>query len=164
MCSSDLPGELDFALGSEFYLEKLEAAGVEPIAANLTIAGKKLEAGRIIEVGDIKLGVVGAVEPKHYEGLEDVATTEPVEAVKKAVAALKKEGATTTLLIMHGDLAATRAVLNAVDGIDFGVVGHAPRESDEVQQAGGGFTLEAFDQGRYLGVLKLYERDRKSVV
>ncbi|AWV90568.1 multiheme c-type cytochrome [Bradymonas sediminis] len=154
-----VPGELDFALGSAFYLEKLEAAGVEPIAANLTIAGKKLEAGRIIEVGDIKLGVVGAVEPRHYEGLEDVATTEPVEAVKKAVAALKKDGATTTLLIMHGDLAATRAVLNAVDGIDFGVVGHAPRESDEVQQAGGGFTLEAFDQGRYLGVLKLYERD-----
>src|SRR5690554_1945831 len=154
-----VPGELDFVLGSDFYLEKLAAAGVEPIAANLAIDGKKLAATRLIELGTIKLGVLGAVDPAHYAGLENVATREAIPAVKDALAALKKQGATTTLLLMHGDLNATRAVMNAVDGIDFGVVGHAPRESDEVNLVNGGFTLEAFDQGRYLGVLKLYERD-----
>lgn len=154
-----VPGELDFALGSDFYLEKLAAAGVEPIAANLSIDGNKLAATRLIELGEIKLGVIGAVDPAHYEGLEAITTAEAIPAVKDALAALKEQGATTTLLLMHGDLNATRAILNAVDGIDFGVVGHAPRESDEVNPVNGGFTLEAFDQGRYLGVLKLYERD-----
>lgn len=156
-----VPGELDFALGSDFYLEKLKAAGVKPIAANLTINDKKLDAARIIEVDEIKLGVVGAVDPELYEGLEDVATSEPAAPVKKAVAALRKKGATTIVLIMHGDLAKTRALLDEVNGIDFSIVGHAPRETDEVNKVNGAFTLEAFDQGRYLGVLKLYERNAK---
>lgn len=157
-----VPGELDFVLGPAYYLEKIKEAGVQPIAANLKIDGATLDAGRILQVGGIKLGVVGAADPALYEGLQGVEATAPVEPVRAASQALKAQGATTLILVMHGDLVATRQVLDAVDGFDFAVIGHAPRETDEVNEANGAFTLEAFDQGRYLGVLKLYERDDAS--
>ena len=38
--------------------------------------------------------------------------------------------------------------------------GQDPRETDQVDAVeGGGHTLEVFDQGRYVGVLKLYDPD-----
>ncbi len=155
-----VPGELDFALGTDFYLTKMKQAGVEPIAANLSIAGKALPATKLIDVGDIKLGVVGAVNPELYKAVKNVSASDPKPAVEKAVQALRKQGATTIVLVMHGDLGATKSVLAKVAGIDFGIVGHAPRETDQVETVNGAHTLEAFDQGRYLGVLKLYQRTR----
>lgn len=154
-----VPGEIDFALGHQFYREKIEAAGVTPIAANLKIDGEPLDSGRVLELGDLKIGVIGAVDPELYEGLEGISTEDPVKNVKNAVKTIKNQGATTLILLMHGDLPATREVLDEVDGLHFAVVGHAPRETDEVNQFNDAFTLEAFDQGRYLGVLKLYERE-----
>jgi hypothetical protein len=153
-----VPGERDFALGADYYTETIAKTGATPIAANLTIDGEKLASTKLIELEDIKLGVVGAVDPTLYESLEKVQTSEAAPAVEKAVASLQKQGAETIVLLMHGDLAATQAVLGEVDGIDFGVIGHGPRETDQVYGVDGAHTLEAYDQGRYLGVLKLIQR------
>lgn len=155
-----VPGELDFALGTDFYKKTIEQAGVEPLAANLKIDGKAVAATKVLDLENIKLGVVGAVDPELYKGVEDVSTSEAAPSVKTAVAKLKEQGAQTIVLLMHGDLEATQNVLKAVEGIDFGVIGHGPRETDQIYEVNGAHTLEAYDQGRYLGVLKLYRRDK----
>jgi hypothetical protein len=153
-----VPGERDLALGVDFYREKIDEIGVEPIAANLILGGQKLAATKILELGEIRLGVVGAVDPTLYEDVDGVEVSEPQEAVEAAVAELAGEGVETVVVLMHGDFSATQSLLSEVDGIDFGVVGHGPRETDQVYAVDGAHTLEAYDQGRYLGVLKLYER------
>lgn len=157
-----VPGERDFGLGTKYYLGKMEEMGVQPIAANLKIDGKALPASQIIELDDIKLGVIGAVDPELYKEVEGVETSDAAPAVAEAAKELKEEGAQTLLLLMHGELGPTREVLQKVDGLDFGVVGHGPRETDQVYDVDGAHTLEAFDQGRYMGVLKLFQRDKGS--
>ena len=57
-----------------------------------------------------------------------------------------------------GRLGPTKELLEAVPELHFGIVGHEPRETDNTDQAGNGWTLEAYDQGRYLGVLNLHPR------
>jgi hypothetical protein len=62
------------------------------------------------------------------------------------------------VLIFHGDLGGAKNLLESHDAIDFAIIGHNPRETDQVDAAGHGHTLEAYDQGRYLGVLKLFHQ------
>ncbi len=153
-----VPGERDFALGADFYLQKMEEAGVEPIGANIKIGDKQLAAHRLLELDGKKVGVIGAADPTLYESVEGIEVSEAAPAVQKAVAELRGQGAETLVLVMHGEFSPTREVLQADDGLDFGIVGHGPRETDQVYEVDGAHTLEAYDQGRYMGVLKLYER------
>jgi hypothetical protein len=153
-----VPGERDFALGTDFYLSKLEEAGVEPIAGNLKIDGKELAASKTIEVGDLKVKVFAYVQPDLYEGIEGVEVTEPhfVGAEKT----LSTEGEDVTIMLVHGDLATTQTYVGDLNGVDFGIVGHGPRETDQVYAVDDAHTLEAYDQGRYLGVLKVIQREQ----
>ncbi|MFW6057547.1 MAG: hypothetical protein ACOC9W_01715, partial [Persicimonas sp.] len=154
-----VPGERDFALGADFYLQKMEEAGVEPIGANLEIGDKQLAAHRIVELDGKKVGVIGAVDPTLYEAVDEVELREAAPAVREAVGELRGQDAETIVLVMHGEFSRMRQVLQAVDGLDFGIVGHGPRETDQVYEVDGAHTLEAYDQGRYVGVLKLYQRE-----
>ncbi|MGM0556849.1 MAG: multiheme c-type cytochrome [Myxococcota bacterium] len=154
-----VPGERDFALGADFYLKKLKAAGVEPVATNLKIKGEELPAQKVVDLGEQKVMLVGYVDPELYEGIDGVETSALPDKDDGGEAISAPEGVETVVLVMHGDLAATKKVLEAVDGIDFAIVGHAPRETDQIDVVDGGHTLEAYDQGRYLGVLKLYQRE-----
>ncbi len=161
--ASTTPGPNDLAMGRIFYLDKLRAAGVEVLAANVreTPGDLPLGPGRMLHtVGGLKLGVVGVVEPDLFTGVEGLTFSDPVEAVKREVAALKKEGATTFLVVDHGRLAHAKSILEAVPEVHFVIVGHEPRETDAVDQVQHGWTLEAYDQGRYLGVLQLYPQDQ----
>ncbi|MBA2663636.1 MAG: hypothetical protein H0U74_15205 [Bradymonadaceae bacterium] len=156
-----VPGERDFALGTAFYLEKMAQATLPIVAANLTIEGQGFEATHVAKLGELKLGLIGAVDPMHFEGIEGVATTPHAPAIERALATLKAAGVGATVLVFHGELGPAKALLEQFPALDFVIVGHGPRETDQVDQAGQGFTLEAYDQGRYMGVLKLYAKDGK---
>jgi hypothetical protein len=60
------------------------------------------------------------------------------------------------VLLLHGGLADAKQILRDNSFLDFVLVGSGPRETDQVDAVNRGFTLEPYDQGRYLGVLKLY--------
>ncbi|MFB6373045.1 MAG: multiheme c-type cytochrome [Bradymonadaceae bacterium] len=149
-----VPGERDFALGPELYLDKIEQTGAEIVAANLTINGNGYPGAKRLEVGDWQLGVVGAVDPALYEGVEGVQASEIAGAVREALGSLEETDAVVALF--HGGLNKAKELLEAHDAIDFIVVGHDPRETDQVDEVNNGYTLEAYDQGRYVGILKLF--------
>lgn len=158
-----VPGERDFAQGSAFYVEKLKEANLEAIAANLTIDGKKLPATHTRTLsgpdGDVQTLFIAAVDPALYEGIENVQTSPAAPAIQQALASAQTP-AHATVLVFHGELGPAKELLNEFPQIDFAIIGHGPRETDQVDQAGNGFTLEAYDQGRYVGVLKLYNPDK----
>jgi len=154
--AASVPGAADFALGATYYQAEAAAAGVTPVAANLSIGGKRLPASKTVEVGGQRVAYVGVVDPAKFEGVDGVVASGPDEALGRALAHVD---APTVILLSYGDLPFTKQRLAKHGGLDFGVVGYHPRETDQVDQAGSGFTLEPYDQGRYLGVLKLYHPD-----
>lgn len=145
-----VPGERDFALGADYYFKRMQEASVTPIAANLAVDGHTLAATQLV---DGRL-FVGIVDPAHYGEIPAAKASEP----EAALTALRDQiaGADIAILLVHGDLPFAKRMLAATPGADFALVGHGPRETDQVDAAGDGFTLEPYDQGRYLGILKLY--------
>ncbi|MEO1268998.1 MAG: multiheme c-type cytochrome [Myxococcota bacterium] len=159
---STTPGPNDFALGKHYYLDHIREAGLEILAANLKEEGG-IPMGLPHMVHDLqgtRVGVIGLVDPSLFVGLEGLEVSDPIEAAKRSVAELRKEKVHAIVAVFHANLATTKTLLEAVPEIHFAVVGSEPRETDQVDQVGDGFTLEALDQGRYLGILKLYPRDQ----
>jgi len=159
--ASTTPGPNDFALGKLFYLDKVRGKGLEILAANLREeeGGLPLGPGHMVhELGEAKVGVIGVVDPTLFVGVEGLVFSDPIEAVQQEVAALASKNVNTIIVVDHGNLAHAKAILAAVPQVHFVIVGQEPRETDAVDAVGQGWTLEAFDQGRYLGVLQLYPR------
>lgn len=148
-----VPGEKDFALGAQFYFDRLADAGITPIAANLTVEGHELKASAT----EGKRLFVGVVDPEHYADIDGVAATDAATKLKELNAELGKHD--VGVLLVHGKVPFAKKMLEAAPNADFALVGHEPRETDQVDQLGDGYTLEPYDQGRYLGILKLYNSD-----
>ena len=156
-----VPGERDFALGADFYVKALENASVAAYAANMSINGKALPATLLKDLSGTKVLFVTAVDPDLFKDTLGVEVTDPDKAI---AAALKSaEASDVQILIAHGDLAFVKARLAANPDLDFGQVGHNPRETDQVDPVGNAHTLEPYDQGRYFGILKLYKKDGDDV-
>lgn len=159
-----VPGERDFAQGTTFYLEKIKEAGLKTIAANLTIDGQTLPTTHTQTLawpsGDLQTLFIGAVDPALYQDIENVKTTPAASAIKQALTN-QKTPADATILVFHGELGPAKELLREFPQIDFVIIGHGPRETDQVDQVDNGFTLEAYDQGRYVGALKLYNTDKE---
>ena len=153
--AATVPGPTDLANGLDFYLRTLGETDVVVVGAN--IAGRDglpFAVSYIVEgAGDLRVGVIGAVDPDAFAGSEAVEVGEPVAAVRDAVAALAPEAVDVTVLLFQGDLPAARRLFGNIDGVDFIVVG--PRHTDETERVGAAVTLEAFDQGRTVGRLRL---------
>ena len=106
-------GETDLALGM---------AGVEPkrLAANLTSA-PVIEPSRMVEVGSIKIGILGVVDPDLARGVGLVAT-EPVPATQLEVKRLRAAGAEVVILLAPVGRQLARNLARMV-GADIVVVG-----------------------------------------
>lgn len=154
------PGPTDFARGVEEYKRLNAMAGVKPHGLNVKIAGEALPGSVVKDLSGIKTGMIFAVEDDLLAGIDGV-EVEPI--APKLVAEVKRlegEGVEALVLIYQGKLAGGKKLLEANPRIDFVLVGEDPRETDQVDAVeGGGHTLEVFDQGRYVGVLKLYDPD-----
>ena len=155
---ASVPGANDFALGIPFYAQVMQAAGLKPHGVNLNIEGLTVEGEFVQQLEGITLGVIPVVDPEALEGIHGVKATDPKAAVAKSLRALRAKGADTFLLLFHGQLGPAKTLLEAFPEVDFIQVGLKPRETDQVDQVGkGGWTLEPYDQGRYVGILKLYK-------
>jgi hypothetical protein len=164
-----VPGELDFALGTQFYLDTLAKTDAKPLAVNMRIrrddgSYHELDGSIVVFLGELEVLLLGAAVPSLYEGLSGVDVT-PVQAGLDRVwkASSAKPDADVRVLLLHGGLAEAKRLLRDNPRLDFVLVGADPRETDQVDSVNQGFTLEPYDQGRYLGVLKFYSAaDRTS--
>jgi hypothetical protein len=156
-----VPGERDFTLGTDVFFDRVEASGTDILAENLAVAGREFPGAKTIELGDWQVGVVGAVQADLYTEIDGVEATDAEPAVGRALGELPGDKVDATVLVLHGDLARAKEMLRAHAEIDFVVIGHKPRETDQVDVVNNGHTLEAYDQGRYVGILKLFGRDRQ---
>jgi hypothetical protein len=152
------PGITDLANGLDDYLARVTAADIPILTTNLTRAdGTAFGAPWIVrEVGAERIGVFAVANPSLFEDVEGVAVSDAGPAIVDAVNALNNEGATTIIALLQGDITAARTLFANTSGVDFIIVGAEPRETDEVETVGEAFTLEAYDQGRNVGRLKLH--------
>lgn len=156
--AATVPGTRDLANGLAWYQQTVAQTEMRILAANLTAAdGSPLgESHYVTALDGIQLGVVGAVDATVYAHRTDVVATDAAPAVQTAVDAARAAGANTVLLIFQGDIVAARQQLGEITGLDFIVIGRNPRQTDESERVGSAVTLEAYDQGRYVGRLKLH--------
>ena len=154
------PGPTDFARGVEEYKRLNAMAGVKPHGLNVKIAGEALPGSVVKDLSGIKTGLIFAVEDDLLAGIDGVEVEPIAPKLAAEVKRLEGEGVEALVLIYQGKLAGGKKLLEANPRIDFVLVGEDPRETDQVDAVeGGGHTLEVFDQGRYVGVLKLYDPD-----
>ena len=156
-----VPGERDFALGVDFYRERIRRLRAEVLGANVRLGDKKLKGATIREVRDWSVGFVGAVQKSLFDEIEGVEVERADGAIAAQVDKLASKNVEAVVLVWHGELNRAKELLEANPGVDFVVIGHGPRETDQVDRVNNGYTLEAYDQGRYMGVLKLFGRDHR---
>lgn len=149
-----VPGHKDFALGAGLYADLLERSGIEPLAVNLTADGLTVAPTGERSLGEVTVRFAGVVDPALFEEIDGVSASDPSKALEPYAAALAE--ADVGVLLVHGELPFAKTMLQAVPGADFAVVGYKPRETDQTDSVAGGWTLEPYDQGRYLGILKLF--------
>jgi hypothetical protein len=132
----------------------VEQAGMEAIAVNVKLDAQSLPSHRMETLGEFTVAFIGGVQPDLYDDLPGVETEAIDEPLARALAATS--GADVRILLFHGELGPAKRLAEQHQDIDFVIVGHHPRETDQVDEVGQSHTLEAYDQGRYVGVLKLY--------
>ena len=96
------------------------AGKMKPPRQACNVRGMSLEAPRVETIDGVKIGVFGVVTPAR---VKPAAAGEPVAAAKKAVAELRKKGAAVVVALCGMDRTETRALIKAVPGIQFAVVG-----------------------------------------
>ena len=153
-----VPGERDLALGVDVYLEKLDEAKLDAVAANLEFSDHEdPQAYTVLDGEESKFAVVGAVSPSLYEGLDGVKASKPIKQLAKLEKKLTSHS--STVLLWHGKMKGAVEILEKLGFVDFVIIGEKPRQTDQVRSIGTGYTFEAYDQGRYVGHLKLFMRD-----
>ncbi|MCA9563798.1 MAG: hypothetical protein KC561_09930, partial [Myxococcales bacterium] len=153
-----VPGPRDFAMGTQTYVELLELSGLTALSANLNLDGPSdLTSDHLIRaLAGTSVGIIGVVDPQLFEQIQGVTASDAREAVLREVGVLDAAGATTTVLLFHGTYERALELFDGSEGVDQIVIGHDPPESDETRSVHGIPTIQAYDQGRFVGILKLY--------
>lgn len=155
-------GEIELAFGVEWLKKSAAAAGVPYLCANLVDgSGRPVFPGRkILEVGGNRVGVFAilALDRDIPEGL---ALTDPLEAARAEVQALREEGAELVVGLAHGDgREVNRIALEA--GADVIVPAHR-RGTAEVNYLRS-WLVSAGNEGRFLQVVRFDLRGEGQLV
>lgn len=155
-------GPSDLALGIDFYLSVLGQTPIDVLGANVTLNGGAPFAlpWAAYALGESQVAVIGAASVEAFIGRDDVEVSPALDAIGSAVEEIVTAGHPTTVLLFQGTIQQARAELAGLGGVDFIIIGQ-PRQTDEMERIGDAWTLEAFDQGRYLGRLKLLTSERE---
>ncbi len=148
-----VPGNRDLAFGTEFYLSMMQRAKMEPLGANISIEGNSLQPAKSVELDGDDVLFVAAGDPELYQEIEGVEVGDDIAAIEQAVDTVEAD---VVILVYQGHAARATVVAEEVEGVDFIIVGHDPRLRDVAQPVASSHLLEGYDQGRYVGRLKLY--------
>lgn len=150
-----VPGPRDLALGHEFYRQMMDAAKMEVLAANLELGGERFEESVRVELNEGGAAFfVGAVEPALFEDIEEAMASDDRVAIEKAVKGASESD--TIILVYQGRVERAIELVESMEGLSFVIIGHDPREQHSAEAVDGAYLLNAYDQGRYVGRLKLY--------
>lgn len=155
-----VPGSKDFALGVEFYQQMISIGGMKPLGANISIGGKALDPHTMLTLGKQRVGLIGLADPALYKEVKGIKVEDAKAAALKSIKALKAKKPDAYVVLFHGKAAQARELLKGIDVLDFVLVGVVDRETDQADQINKGYTLEPYDQGRYVGILKLYPKPK----
>jgi hypothetical protein len=148
------PGEADLAAGWLAYLDLCRAAGLTPIAANLTIAGQPaLAATAIREAAGIKLGFLGLFRSDRTLPALDGKPIQVLDATAAARDAVRfLSGKVDVVVVLsHLGLDQERELARTVPGIHCVLGGHTREVIGPGVEHGSCSVHHAGDRGQYLG-------------
>lgn len=154
---STTPGPYDLTLGLPAYQELTQ--GLDITALNLTDAQDNPvgDPWRVLDWSGVKVGLVGVLEQEPFGKIPSVKVLPHQAPLTAAMRALDAHKPQARVAVVQGSLAFARQVARDAPELDFIILGLEPRERDEVSPEANAVILEAYSQGRHLGVLKLYQ-------
>lgn len=162
------PSRNGFAAGAETLAKLRDASGATMVAANLDASALSPAKSKIIDVGGIKVGVIGVAAPDHADRvrtpLTGVTSSPASAAVKQAVPLLKQEGAQAIIVLAavgRGEakrIADDNPELLAVLVGSTGASGDTNTKAAPPEQVGDVLVVETANHLQTVGVLDLYLR------
>ncbi len=147
-----VPGEGDFSLGLDAFLEVVQAHELPVLAAGLVCGETRFDGGRVLERGGIRVGLIGMVGagPMGCDG---------GTGVKGVQEEIGRQGPVDVRVVIAHGTATHVAELGRLAEVDFVIDGHARRTwVNPKPLEGGGFELGAGSRGKRLGLLSLEAR------
>lgn len=143
-------GAADVGLGGD---DLVSGARPQPPRQACNARGIPLAAPRLRTVAGVRIGVFGVAAP---DRVKPVKTSDPVAAARRAVAGLKKKGAQVIVALCGMDRVETRALVRAVPGIRFAIVGAEVGDGmAEPEPIGDGWLMAPGDRAQYAATIKL---------
>lgn len=149
-------GDRDLRFGLATLRDAARAAKLPVVCANLTERATKrpaFAATYLKKVGSVKVGVFGLITDKSDLGpsRDALVAGEPTAAATRAVAELKKQGATVIVLLSQLGKVESEDLVTAVEGIDVVIVGRNVPLLEKGRMIGSTVAAYGGEQGWYLG-------------
>jgi len=153
-------GEKELRWGAGFLLAQVKRTKLPVVCANLIDrrSKKPLVAPSLVKkIGTTKVGFFGLMSDKVDTGpsRDSLVVEEPTAAATKAVAALKKQGATVIVLLSQLGKVESEDLVTAVPGIDVVIVGRNVPLLQKGRMIQNTLACYGGEQGQYLGVSRL---------
>lgn len=162
------PSRNGFAAGDAMLAKLRDASGAALVAANLQAGSLAPAKTKVLEIGGLKIGVIGVAAPDNAEGvkgsLESVASSPAIPAVKEGVIALKKEGVRAIVVLAavgRGEakrIADENPELLAILVGSTGASGDSNTKAAPPEQIGDVLVVETANHLQTVGVLDLHVR------
>lgn len=149
-------GPHDLSLGPGEVKLPRQAANVD------AAAGLPLEPPKVVEVGGVRVGVFGVVDPALVASA-GIAAGDPAEAARAAIAKLRGQGAQLVVALAHMSRPAARKLAQKAPGADLVLVGHdAPDPAAgkwpalEPENVGGSWLVQPASKGQVVARLDVH--------
>ncbi len=166
-------GPFDLVLGVQYLKKLTHRAKMLALSANLVDSqSKKLifPSHAIVDWQGEKIGffaLTGKIDPrrhknapKHFFKRRHLALLGNIVAARKAILALKKEGATKIIFLSTLGSSALETLVDKVSGIDIAIEGDEENEYPPTKRNGSTFLLSTPKEGQKIGVLALYTQKK----
>jgi 2',3'-cyclic-nucleotide 2'-phosphodiesterase (5'-nucleotidase family) len=168
------PSRNGFAAGTETLAKLRDASGAALVAANLNAGPVAPAKSKIVQVGGLKIGVIGVAAPDKAEssgghaaqggGFDDVSSSPAIPAVKEAVTAVKQQGAQAIVVLAAVGRGEAKRIADDNPELLAILVGSTGANGDEntkaapPEQIGGVLVVETANHLQTVGVLDLHVR------
>jgi cytochrome c554/c'-like protein len=140
-------------LGSD---DVVPGAKLQPPRQACNVRGVPLATPRIRSVDGVRVGVFGVSAPGR---IKPIRATDPIPAAKRMTAEMRRKDAQLVVALCAMDRVETRALLRAVPGIDFAIVGAEVGDGmAEPEPVGDGWLMAPGDLARYAAKLTVERR------